>query len=78
MLRHLFFAFEGIIDNPVNPSTGNRMVSRLGEDHFEVMFNDDVVFEDIYEYRTFSRSMWYEVTPGNILSPDNWRYEGEW
>lgn len=73
-----FFAFEGIIDNPVNPSTGNRMVSRLGEDHFEVMFNDDVVFEDIYEYRTFSRSIWYEVTPGNILSPDNWRYEGEW
>ncbi len=66
-----FLAFEGIISDPYNPSTGNPLVSRLSEGHFHVMYNDDIVAEDVVGRTTYSEGQWYEVN-GDVLSPDSW------
>lgn len=66
-----FLAFDGLISNPVNPSTGNPLVSRLSEGHFIVMYNDDIVAEDVNGRSTYSEGEWYEVD-GDVLAPDSW------
>jgi hypothetical protein len=66
-----FLAFDGIISNPVNPSTGNPLVSQLNSDSFTVMYNDDIVAEDVEGRTTYSEGDWYEVD-GDVLAPDSW------
>jgi hypothetical protein len=66
-----FLAFEGIISDPYNPSTGNPLVSRLSEGHFHILYNDDIVAEDVIGRTTYSEGQWYEVD-GDVLSPDSW------
>lgn len=66
-----FLAFDGIISNPVNPSTGNPLVSQLNSDSFTVMYNDDIVAEDVEGRTTYSEGVWYEVD-GDVLAPDSW------
>lgn len=66
-----FLAFDGIISDPYNPSTGNPLVSRLSEGHFRVMYNTDIVAEDVIGRTTYSEGQWFEVN-GDVLSPDSW------
>ena len=66
-----FLAFNGIINDPVNPTTGNPLVSRLSDRPFIVMYNDDIVAEDVIGRTTYSEGQWYEVD-GDVLSPDSW------
>ena len=72
-----FFAFEQIISNPVNPSTGNELISDLGNGPYEVMYNNDIIASDIYDRYTYSEGSWYEVD-GNVLDPDSWTSLGSW
>lgn len=67
-------AFEGLIDDPVNPFTGNRVNSKAKEDmqyvttsaHFNPAVNNGMKFDA-------SDGYWYEVTPGDIFDKSNWR-----
>ena len=72
-----FFAFEQIISNPVNPSTGDELISDLGNGPYEVMYNNDIIASDIYDRYTYSEGSWYEVD-GNVLDPDSWTSLGSW
>ena len=66
-----FIAFSGIVEDPVNPSTGNPLVSLLNDRPFTVMYNDDIVAEDVEGRTTYSEGDWYEVD-GDVLAPDSW------
>lgn len=72
-----FIAFDGIIDNPVNPSTGNALISELSSGHFHVLYNDDIIPDDVYNIYTYSPGDWFEVD-GDVLSDDSWSHMGTW
>ena len=72
-----FLAFDQLIDNPVNPITGNQMVSELQNGHFLVMFNYDSIFDQIFDINTFTEGDWYEVD-GDVMNPDSWTHLGTW
>ena len=72
-----FLAFDGLIDNPINPSTGNYLTSELSAGHFRVLYNDHNIIDDNYDLYCFTPGEWYEVD-GNINNPDNWSYLGTW
>ena len=67
-------AMDGIIDNPINPFTGNPVnadkkldVQRVTTSlHFSTKTNDGNVFDT-------SDGNWYEVTPGDIFDEQNWK-----
>ena len=73
------FAVGDIIDNPVNPFSGNLLDGHeknaeetivMGENN---MFNPDYT-EDIYKYNI---GKWYKVHD-DVRNPDNWEYIGEY
>ena len=71
-----FLAVRGLIEDPVNPFTGNP-ISMLpksegpilvsGSHEYDIQFNNGYVF---------TPGPWYEVQ-GNVLDPDCWEYGGE-
>ena len=72
-----FLAFDCLIDSPVNPSTGNVLTSELSSGSFMVLYNDDVIPDNVYDLYTFSPGEWYEVN-GDVLSEDSWTHLGSW
>lgn len=67
-------AFEGLIEDPVNPFTGKTVNSDERKNkqyvttsaHFNPVINNGMVFDT-------SDGYWYEVTPGSIFDKANWR-----
>lgn len=67
-------AFEGLIEEPVNPFTGKKIDSEAKKDkqyvttsaHFNPVLNNGMTFDT-------SDGYWYEVTPGDIFDEKNWR-----
>ncbi|MBO4637467.1 MAG: hypothetical protein J5685_10020, partial [Clostridiales bacterium] len=72
-----FLACEGVIDDPVNPFTGNPITNdEKYEGDIHVFFDDD---HDIIRNsgNTFFPGPWYSVHD-NIFDEDNWEYLGEY
>lgn len=70
-------ALNGIVDNPINPFTGNPITD---QDKFDqpILISDSHQFDIEYNNGTaFLPGPWYEVN-GNVLDPDSWEYSGEW
>ena len=67
-------AFDGLIEDPVNPFTGMKINSEAKKDkqyvttsaHFNPVLNNGMTFDT-------SDGCWYEVTPGDIFDEKNWR-----
>ncbi|MCR5671126.1 MAG: YidC/Oxa1 family membrane protein insertase [Butyrivibrio sp.] len=67
-------AMEGLIDNPVNPFTGNPVNSdKKKEKQYVTTSKKSVVMDN--DGNTFDNSdaTWYEVTPGDIFDANNWK-----
>lgn len=70
-------ATQGVIENPVNPFTGNPINSDPKYDGpFLVFMSDDYRPQDNHGY-TFNPGPWYSVHD-DIFNPDNWEYLGEY
>lgn len=67
-------AFDGLIDDPVNPFTGKQVNSDAKEEkqyvttsaHFNPVTNNGMTFDT-------SDGFWYEVTPESIFDERNWK-----
>jgi YidC/Oxa1 family membrane protein insertase len=66
-------AMEGVIDNPVNPFTGNPVNTDKKQDKQIVTTSRKAVVAD-NDGNVFDTSdgKWYEVTPGDIFDVNNW------
>ena len=70
-------ALNGIVDNPINPFTGNPITDQDKYDQ-PILISDSHQFDIEYNNgTTFLPGPWYEVN-GNVLDPDSWEYAGEW
>jgi hypothetical protein len=70
-------ALNGIVDNPINPFTGNPITDQDKYDQ-PILISDSHQFDIEYNNgTTFLPGPWYEVN-GNVLDPDSWEYSGEW
>ncbi|SCW71325.1 hypothetical protein SAMN02910456_02739, partial [Ruminococcaceae bacterium YRB3002] len=69
-------AVTGLIDNPVNPFTGNQISSadKEGPQHVAIWHNWSVETDDGF---TFVKEPWYSVHD-NIFDRNNWEYLGEY
>ncbi len=67
-------AVAGLIDEPLNPFTGNRLDKdyKSGKQMVTTSYNWRIVGNNACEFDT-SDGHWYEVTPGNILDVNNWK-----
>jgi len=72
-----YLATKDLIENPVNPYTGNSIRSELGAE-------SQLVFVDIYDWdltknngTKFLPGDWYTIY-GDIWDSDGWVYEGKW
>ena len=70
-------ALEGIVNDPVNPFTGNRISS-------DPKYDGDLLIFESHEFiitrnngNTFLPGNWYSVSD-DIRRVENWTYEGEW
>ena len=68
-------ATSGIIENPVNPFTGNPINSEL-KNGPQTIFYSDIVQPELNNGNTFLPGSWYSVE-GDPHDPDNWVYLGE-
>ena len=73
-----YIAMDGLIDNPVNPFTGNIMTDDAkytGEQH--ILLSDIMSIEE-NNGNTFLPGPWYAFTGDDIFDADNWEYLGEY
>ena len=74
------FAFNGLIEDPVNPFTGNPVVSRLDypEDFLYFISGNNNVYDN--NGNTFTAGDWYTYNPssGDIFDESAWEYEGNY
>ena len=69
-------ATEGIIDDPVNPFTGNRISSDYKESGIEVIDSLDY-YIDLNNGYKFLPGDWYSLK-GSMFKKENWSYLGEY
>jgi hypothetical protein len=70
-------AFEGLIENPVNPATGNPVNSDAkNEETLHVMYTLDWR-PGSNNGNTFSEGIWFGVHHQNIFDTSNWEDEGK-
>ena len=69
-------ATNGIIDNPVNPYTGNPINSDLKTGKEKVFLSGDYVLVNNRGKTQFSMASWY-VVEGDPHKSKSWRYVGE-
>ena len=70
-------AFENVIDNPVNPSTGVPITNdEKFEDELHVMYTIDWR-PTTNNGNQFSEGVWFAVSNGDIFNTDNWVDEGK-
>ena len=69
-------ATNGLIDNPINPFTGNPINSDPKNGPQKIFYSQDI---NIYinNGNTFIPGEWYSVE-GDPHDPDNWEFLGEW
>lgn len=70
-------AFQGLIDDPVNPFTGNTVTDKKkyeGEQHILTSGSHQIAMNN---GNTFMPGDWYSVN-NNALSKDNWSYLGKY
>ncbi|MCR5384068.1 MAG: hypothetical protein K6E72_05500, partial [Saccharofermentans sp.] len=70
-------ATSGLIDNPVNPFTGNPITSDAKEGPQTVIFSNEADVK-INNGNTFLPGSWFVFTGGDIHDPDNWSYLGDY
>ena len=68
-------ATEGLIDNPVNPFTGNPITSDPKNGPQTVFFSDYYLCEENIDRNTFRPGAWF-VLEGDPHNPENWEYVG--
>lgn len=72
-------ATEGIIENPVNPFTGNPIVSQLDEASDNMYFVSEIHNVTVNNGNQFLPGSWYTYDPssGDILDQTAWVYRGD-
>ena len=68
-------AMSGLIDNPVNPFTGNK-IDTSAKNGPQTVFYSDNINVDINNGNTFQPGSWYTVN-GDPRDPASWKYEGD-
>ena len=70
-----FIATSGLIDDPVNPFTGNPFTSdpKMGP---QTIFMSNIIDTGLNNGNTFLPGSWYNFNGGDIHDPDNWSYIG--
>ncbi|MBR5975673.1 MAG: YidC/Oxa1 family membrane protein insertase [Clostridiales bacterium] len=69
-------AFADLIEDPVNPATGNPITSDAKyEDKLHVMYSPDWTITT-NNGNTFSKGIWFSLKNQNIFDPENWEDEG--
>ncbi|MBQ4270924.1 MAG: YidC/Oxa1 family membrane protein insertase [Clostridiales bacterium] len=70
-------AFDGLIEDPVNPFTGNIISSSYKSDE-PLLVSDSHSFDIEYNNgNVFEAGPWYQVD-GDVLDIRSWEYAGEW
>ena len=71
-------AMQDLIDNPVNPFTGNPIVSDAKESHDFYTINNDVKMEKFSDGYTYpDNTEYFHFTGDDITNPQNWTYVGK-
>ena len=71
-------AFKGLIDNPVNPFTGNPVSSEAKENHNFSTISNDVKMEKFRDGYTYpDNTEYYSFKGDNIKNTDGWTYIGK-
>ena len=70
-------AASGLIDDPVNPFTGNPITTdpKNGE---QTVFYSPVYDTKINNGNTFLPGSWFIFKGGDVHDPDNWEYKGDY
>ncbi len=71
-------AFEGLIDNPVNPFTGNRMDGHEKAEGDPTIFMSQEFSVVVNNKTKFLPGNWYRLHNGNPYKIENWEYLGRW
>ena len=69
-------AFEGTIENPMNPFTGNEINSKAKEEEQYITDSENWNIKS-NNGNTFKPSQWYAIK-GNIWNKDDWRFIEEY
>lgn len=69
-------ATADIIENPVNPFSGNPINSDAKSDDRILFYSENWQPED-YKGNTFTGGSWFTFSGGNPFDPDNWVYLGD-
>ncbi|HAW16339.1 MAG TPA: hypothetical protein DCW41_06535 [Clostridiales bacterium] len=72
-----YLAVNGLIEDPVNPFTGNPIVSMAGQGDILVSNSNDYDVE-VNNGNEFIPGPWYRLTGDDILDLDSWEYQGTW
>ena len=70
-------AMSGLIDNPVNPFTGNSITTENKKNDKLYVINSYDFSVDENNGNTFLPAYWYSVRDG-VFDKNNWNYEGAW
>ncbi|MBR6483970.1 MAG: YidC/Oxa1 family membrane protein insertase [Clostridiales bacterium] len=70
-------AMAGLIDDPVNPFTGNPINSDPKYDLPLLIFNSYSFDTEFNNGNTYEPGPWYEMN-GDVFAIDEWEYAGEW
>ena len=70
-----YLATLDVIENPVNPYTGNKLSISTKENGANILFSDEYSV-DVNNGNTFMPGKWFNVK-GNIYDPASWTYLGE-
>ena len=74
----VYFAIDNVIDNPVNPFTGNILdETDKYDEKIKVFICDEINPDNSRNRTTFMPGKWYTVHD-NVYEPDNWSYLGEY
>ena len=71
------FAVQDIIENPVNPFTGNPITTDLKNGE-QTVFYSPVYDTKINNGNTFLPGSWFIFKGGDVHDPDNWEYKGDY
>lgn len=72
-----YLATRGLIEDPVNPFTGNPIDTAYKDDGEVMVFASHEYMINENNGSTYIPGPWYSVS-GDMRDMDNWEYEGEW
>ena len=68
-------AMQGLIDNPLNPYTGNPIFQPDAKDGIMYVLYTDNWSAESNTGNTFTNSIWYTVSNKDVLDKNNWKKE---